>query len=210
MLPLWVRLRPSESASKLGALHTLRESGCQQPGRAGRAAGIARSVWCVELAPALVRLRPSESASKLGALHTLRDFAALGSEVILHFHLVNLEAVDRFHLCRGSRSLEPRRRAPRILVGYRHQAMLHRVSVDIVEPRQVGVLVGQPRVAEVVSHGAVFDAVHAVELSGRPRVQFPQELPQRHGIRRAPDDDVVVIDQHRPRFKLPDAFLGEG
>src|SRR5664279_923394 len=45
LAPALGRLRPSESASKLVALHTLRESECQQPGRAGRAAGIPRSVW---------------------------------------------------------------------------------------------------------------------------------------------------------------------
>jgi hypothetical protein len=74
LLPLWGRLRTSESASKLGALHTLRVAGCQQPDRAGCAATIARSVWSARsLLPLWGRLRPFDSASKLGALHTLRE-----------------------------------------------------------------------------------------------------------------------------------------
>src|ERR1035437_1776417 len=96
----------------------------------------AKRLECAELAPAFGRPPPSESASpssvatlrrvdKLVALHTLREserqwpitrlqhsLAVRASEIILHFHLVNLEAVDRFDLGRGGRSLEPGCRAP--------------------------------------------------------------------------------------------------
>src|ERR1043166_1976483 len=88
--------------------------------------------------------------------------------------------------------------------------MLHGVLMDIVEPRQVGVLVGQPGIPKVVPHRAAFNPVSSVEFYGRPRVQFPQKLAHGYRIGRAASYEVIVVCKHRPRFKVPDTLPGKG
>src|SRR5438874_6154209 len=57
--------------------------------------------------------------------------------IVVNLQLVDLEPVDRPHLRRGGGALEPRRRTPRILIGHRHQPMLHRILMNVVEPRTI-------------------------------------------------------------------------
>ena len=62
------------------------------------------------------------------------------------------QPIDRLDLRWGSGSFEPRRRTPRILVRHRYQAVFHRISVRVVEPREIGLRIGQARFPEIEPH----------------------------------------------------------
>src|SRR5437867_3613553 len=79
------------------------------------------------------------------------------SEIIFHLHAVNLDSVNGFHLCRRSDALEPRRRTPRILIRHRHEFVLHRVLMNVIQPGQVAVLNRQLRVTEIKPNLSVRD-----------------------------------------------------
>ena len=68
---------------------------------------------------------------------TLASPLAVRFVIVMYLQLVDLEAVDCPHLRRGGGALEPRRRTPRILIGHRHQPMLHRILMNVVEPRPI-------------------------------------------------------------------------
>ncbi len=56
---------------------------------------------------------------------------------IRHRNPIRLEPVNGFHHCRRSRAFKPCRRTPWILAGHRHQPVLHRVLMHIIQPRQI-------------------------------------------------------------------------
>src|SRR5208282_3838014 len=78
-------------------------------------------------------------------------FSPFGSrlEIVRDLQSVSFETINGFHHGRRSRALEPSRRTPRILVCHRYQLVFHRVLVGVIQSRETGLLVSEPRFAEV-------------------------------------------------------------
>lgn len=83
-------------------------------------------------------------------------------EIIRHPHLIHLETVDALHLRRRRRAFKPRCRAPRVMVGHRHQTMFHWILMHVVQTRQIRALIGQALVPIVVPHLTVRRTVQAI------------------------------------------------
>ena len=133
----------------------------------------------------LARVRlPANPSCNLQDASRLTD----GLIIVVHIDAVDFLAVNRFDLRGRGESLKPRRRTPRILAGYRHQAMFDGILMNIIEPRQIRVLKGQSRVAKVVP-----------DLSTRGLVQ--------------PVDPFAVFSwswlSMRDRFSADSSFAGE-
>ncbi len=79
--------------------------------------------------------------------------------------------------------LEPRRRTPRILICHCNQPVFHRVLVDIIQPRQIAVLVGQFCVAEIEPHFPAFDAVQLVQIVRGNAMQIMDKRAEIPGFR---------------------------
>ena len=126
-----------------------------------------------------------------------------GLEVVFDMDAVDLEAVDGLHLSRGGGALEPGGGTPAILVGDRHQAMLDRILMHVVQPGEIGTLVGQPGVPVVEPDLPFGSRVQFVDVQASAPMQLSQQILQgrRAGLRVR--DEVVVVGEHRPGFQLP-------
>ena len=75
--------------------------------------------------------------------------------------------------------------------------------MHIIEPRQIGVLVGQPRVPKVVPHRPAGPAVQLIQLARRERMQGLDEFTDVRRVRISARDDMIMIREYGPRFKIP-------
>ena len=63
--------------------------------------------------------------------------------------------------------------------------MLDRVLMHVIEPRQVRVLICQPRVPEIIPDGATFGLIEAIQFAGRDGVQSLDQLSEKRKAARA-------------------------
>ena len=143
----------------------------------------------------------------------LRVPISIHFKFIRHGNPVRLETVDGFYHRGRSRAFKPRSRAKRILIRHQHQPVFHRVLMDIVEPRQIRMLMRQscfPKIEPDLSSGCLIQFVHPLR---RFDVQHTQHIAQAGGVllvRRRVGDEVVMIGEHGPRFQLPVEFFCDG
>src|SRR5436190_12977224 len=126
--------------------------------------------------------------------------------IVVNLQLVDLEAVDRPHLRRGSGALEPRRRTPRILIGHRHQPMLHRILMNVIESRTIGLLVREACLPKVVLDRPVARGIETIEPLGSLFVKESEHGPQAGRVllrRWRVCDEVIMVRKHGPSFELP-------
>ncbi len=88
------------------------------------------------------------------------------SEIVMNVQLVRLETINRFDDRRRNRSFKPCRGTPAILIGHRHQPMLYRILVNIVESG-IGAFVSKFGVPEIEPHRSTDLPVHAIEFPCR-------------------------------------------
>ena len=90
--------------------------------------------------------------------------------------------------------------------------MLDGVLMHVVQPRQVGLLVGEPGIPEVVPDLPTVRMVEAVDPAGAFGVKPPQHL-REVSRSRLPDwgmtHEMVVIGEDGPSFELPAELLSE-
>src|SRR5215475_13061662 len=125
-----------------------------------------------------------------GSPHSIRSAI---SKIVPYVHLVGFEAVDGFDRRRRRNALKPRRRTPTILIGHWNQVMLDRVLMHVIEPRQVRVLIRQPRVPVVIPDGATFGLIEAIQFAGRDGVQSLDQLSEVYRPRQTARDEMIVI-----------------
>src|SRR5205807_1156996 len=90
-----------------------------------------------------------------------------GIKSIICLESIDLETIDGFGSGGRSHTFKPAGRAPGILIRYRHQAMLHRILMNVIQPSEIGLLIGNPRVSEVEPDLAALFVVELVHpLSG--------------------------------------------
>lgn len=90
--------------------------------------------------------------------------------------------------------------------------MIHRVLVSVVESRQIGFLVSQPRLAIVVPDFARWSMVEFVDPFGGLLVQESEhfgQIPRRVFVAGRVPDEMIVIREHRPCFQLPAEFRSD-
>src|SRR5439155_12346110 len=134
-----------------------------------------------------------------------------GSVFIVDFQVVDLEAIDGPHLRGRRRALEPGRRAPRILIGHRHQSVLNRILMRVVQTRPVTFLEGQPRLTVIVPDFAASGLVEAVDPNGSRAVQLAEHCPEAIGgglIERRVGDEMVVVREPPPTLRVPSRTRG--
>src|SRR5438445_4511937 len=112
-------------------------------------------------------------------------------EIIEDAKLIDLETIDRFYLRGRGRALEPGCRAPTILVRHRHQPVLDRILMNVVETGKVGAFVGQTCFPTVVPHLPIGRAVQLVDGLGGGAVKLSEKLVQGRGTRLGVAHEVV-------------------
>jgi hypothetical protein len=134
---------------------------------------IPTSACSLKLWPASTRRRENSVRFWTAAVH--RRFSHR-LKIILHFHPVNLEAVNRPYLCRRCRAFKPRCGAPWVLVRHRHQFVLHRVLVDVIQPCQIAVLNRQCGVPKIEPDLPAFQAIKLIQIVRRHPVQMLEKF----------------------------------
>ena len=152
------------------------------------------------------RLRESGDESP----HSKTGASFRGSKIIVHLQPVGFEAVDCLHHRRSDDALEPRSRAPFVLVRHRNETVVNRVLMDVIQPREVGAFKRQPRVSKVVPDFAALRAIEFVEFAGGVSVEMFYEFREALRLRTAARDEVVVVGEDGPRLDLPAVEIGFG
>jgi len=121
-----------------------------------------------------------ECASPLALSH--RSPIRIRLKFIHHRNAIRLEPVNRLHHRRRCSAFKPCRRAPRILASHRHQPVLHRVLMNIVEPRQIRPLMREFGVPEVEPDPPARLFIKFVYPFGSFDVQHAQHRAQTGGV----------------------------
>ncbi len=132
-------------------------------------------------------------------------------EIIVDAQSVGFEIVNRFHNCRRGHPLEPSRRTPLVLVGYRHQAVANWILMHVAQACQIRSLMSQPGLPKVVPHLPVRGLIQPVYPASRLNVEDAQHIGEdaRIGRRfRGMAYEMIVIRKHRPRLQSPAKVLG--
>jgi len=88
--------------------------------------------------------------------------------------------------------------------------MLHRVLMDIVQPRQIRTLVHQPRFPKIEPYLPSRRGVQPVHPAGGFDVQHSEHRAQARrvgGVRWGMGDEVIMVGKHRPRLDPPTVFF---
>ena len=152
--------------------------------------------------------RSSESAVAACALPAQSKTSPVwrNLKIIRHFHLIRFETVNGFDLSRCRCPFKPAGRAPRVLIRNRHEAVFHRILMDIIQPCQIRLFKGQPRFSVVVPDFAGRRIVEFVDPLGGFLVQKAEHLRQifcRVFVRRRMANEVVVVGEDGPCFQTP-------
>ncbi len=142
--------------------------------------------------------------------HSPSDFHLV---VVLNPNSVRLEPVNRIDHRLGSNVFKPSSRAPWILVGHGDRSVLDRVLMDVVQPRQIRVLVTQPRFPVVEPHFSLRRMVQSVDPDGSLCVQHFEHGSQTCSIVvffGRVSNEMVMVGKYRPRFQSPAKVLGDG
>src|SRR5947207_2069984 len=83
------------------------------------------------------------------------------------------------------------------------------VLVNVVQPGEIGFLKSQFGLAKVKPDLAAFLPIQPIQLASGVGVQMLEELAEICRIGKTARDDVVVVGEYSPRFKLPMILAGQ-
>ena len=154
--------------------------------------------------------RQSEAATALWMTPRL----ALNRDIIIveHLQFINLECINRFHLCGSCGSFKPTCRTPQVLIRDRDQAVLHRILMHVVQPGKIRLLVGKSRLPEVVPNFPARRIIKFIsplrsflmQQSQHPRKTFGTVGRGRMG------NKVIVIRKNCPGLQVPTEIASDG
>jgi hypothetical protein len=135
-----------------------------------------------------------------------RDFVIINNRNFVH-----AKSVNALHTRLGKRSLEPRRRTPRILICDWNDSVAHWVLVNVIQARQVRALVGETAFPIVMPDLSRASTVKTVNPGGGLGVQFAENVRQISGAicGWAVSNEVIVIGKNGPGFQVPSGFCEE-
>jgi len=134
-------------------------------------------------------------------------------KIIRHLQAINFKAINGLHHGCRNRALKPSRRAPWILVRHRYQAMFHRILMDIIKAREMGLWVSKPRFPKVEPDSATGCTIELIDPLSGLNMKHPQHVRKISGIRhiqRRMGDKMVMIREHGPRLEPPAEIAGHG
>ncbi|MEN9362399.1 MAG: hypothetical protein RL095_3934 [Verrucomicrobiota bacterium] len=108
--------------------------------------------------------------------------------------------------CRRSIVAQPRSRAPRILFGLRHQLVLDRISVNITETSQIGLLQGETSVVKLIPDSATRRVIHLIQEGRGIAMKAGKERANQAWIGRK-ENGVIVVAHQSPGLQLNAMFI---
>jgi hypothetical protein len=154
-----------------------------------------------------------DCGSPLPLFHTRALPLGGGLKFIRYLHAVNLEAIDGLNHRRRSRTFEPSRRTPWILICYEHQRMFHGILVNVVQARQIRFLVSEPRLAKIEPDLPTGSVIKFVDPPGSLHMKHAQRVGKIRSIvcfRRGVRDEMVMVRENGPSFQLPAEIARNG
>src|SRR5208337_114580 len=145
----------------------------------------------------------AESGSKLPHSKATLNIPGINLELVLDMHAIDLHLHNLLVKRSWGAALEPARRAPGIKRGLAHDPVMDCVPVDITQPGEVGLQVGQASFPVLEPHLAPAGSIPAVCLDRGQRVQMSAERGKRSSLRGRQSDEMVVIGVDRPGLQLP-------
>jgi hypothetical protein len=107
-----------------------------------------------------------------------------------------------------SAPLNPTGRTPWVTARLLNKAMPDCVRVHIVQPRQMGLLVGKQSLPVLKPNGSARSSIHQIDFFCGHRMQMPHQSSQSARLSRFPNK-VVVIRENGPSLKFPIVLASE-
>src|SRR6266705_462854 len=137
----------------------------------------------------------------------LLDICKIHVEVVLDVNAVGAYSHHRLVERSFRFALKPACRTPRVLGGFTHQTVLHRVAMHIVQSGQKRAWISEVRIPILKPDFAARSFVLTIDLLGCDGVQVPDQSRERLRLLFSYRHEVIVIWEDRPRLQLP-AMLG--
>jgi hypothetical protein len=123
-------------------------------------------------------------------------------EIIRHLDAVDFKTFHSVYECRRCIALEPRGRAPPVILRQWDDAMPRWIMMNVVQPRQIRSLECNVALPKLKPHFPSGCVVPDIELSGRLHVKFAQKFPQRVRLGRS-RNKMIMIRQDCPGAQIP-------
>jgi hypothetical protein len=130
------------------------------------------------------------------------------SEIIGDVKPVGFETLHGLH--KGGRGIlgEPRSGTPWVIFRERHDAMLCRIGMNIMQAREIRAFKCDMTVPELKPDFTSGRGVLPVQFLRGFHVQLAEKFPQRAGFGRRCGDEMIMVCQRRPRAQRPVEFAG--